>query len=82
MMLNTKNYVMRTRLNRDLDFTEDFRKQYLTKEYGNYEKYDKNKVEVKYDEGPRNLDKDRLYENYISMLKKLPTKEAADRKEN
>ena len=40
MMNNTKNYVMRARLNRDLDFSEDFRKQYLTKEYGNYEKYE------------------------------------------
>jgi hypothetical protein len=56
MMNNTKNYTMRTRLNRELDFTEDFRKQYLTKEYGNYDKYDENKVETKYDEGPMNID--------------------------
>lgn len=82
-MINfTKNYTMRTRLNRDLDHNEDFRKKYLTKEYGNYEKYDQNKVETKYDEGPENLDNDRFYENYISLLKKLPTREAQEMRED
>ena len=36
MMNFTKNYTMRQRLNRDLEYSEDFRKQYMTKEYGNY----------------------------------------------
>ena len=78
MMNTTKNYTMRARLNRDLDFTEDFRKRYLTNEYGNYEKYEENKVETVYDEGPENLEVDKFYENYLSMLKKMPTKEAED----
>jgi len=56
MMNNTKNYTMRHRLNRDLDYTDDFKKKYLTKEYGNYEKYDLNKVETKYDEGQFAID--------------------------
>jgi len=30
MMNNTKNYTMRHRLNRELDFNDDFRKKYLT----------------------------------------------------
>lgn len=50
MMNFTKNYVMRHKLNRDLQFSEDFRNKYLTKEYGNYDKYKENKVETKYDE--------------------------------
>lgn len=78
MMNNTKNYTMRARLNRELDFTEDFRKAYLTKEYGNYEKYETNKVETKYDEGADNLDQDRFYENYMQLVKRLPTREAED----
>jgi len=51
MMQFTKNYTMRHRLNRELDITSDFRKKYMTKEYGNYQKYDTNKIETKYDEG-------------------------------
>lgn len=35
----TKNLVMRHKLNRDIDLTDDFRDKYLIKEYGNYEKY-------------------------------------------
>jgi len=56
MMNNTKNFTMRHRLNREIDYTDDFRKKYLTKEYGNYEKYDLNKVETKYDEGNLTID--------------------------
>jgi len=40
MMNHTKNFVNRMRLNREIDFTEDFRKRHMTQEYGNYEKYD------------------------------------------
>ena len=44
MMAHTKNYSTRLRLNKEVNFTEDFRKRFLTKDYGNYEKYDKNSV--------------------------------------
>lgn len=74
----TKNYTMRARLNRELDHTEDFKNKYLTKEYGNYEKYEKNKITTEYDEGPLNVDKDRFYENYMKFIKRLPTKEAQE----
>jgi hypothetical protein len=77
MMNFTKNYTMRQRLNRDLEYSEDFRNQYMTKEYGNYDKYEHNKVDTVTDEGPKNLDKDKFYENYMNMIKKLPTQEAA-----
>lgn len=40
MMAQTKNYTARLRLNREVDFTEDFRKRFMTREYGNYEKYE------------------------------------------
>jgi len=76
MMNNTKNFTMRHRLNRDLDFTEDFKKRYLTKEYGNYEKYDLNKVETKYDKGEFTIDHDNFYEKYMKLIRRLPTKEA------
>lgn len=46
MMNNTKNYTTRFRLNREINFTEDFRNKFMTKEYGNYEKYTKNSVET------------------------------------
>ncbi len=43
-MNNTKNYTTRHRLNRDVQYTDDFRKKYMVKEYGNYEKYERNTV--------------------------------------
>ena len=75
MMRNTKNYTMRHRLNREINHSEDFTKRFLTNEYGNYDKYDKNKIEVKYKEDSLNEDKDMIYENYLEMIKKLPTRE-------
>ena len=51
MMNNTKNFVMRHRLNREINFSDDFRKKYMTNEYGNYEKFEKNSVTTKYDNG-------------------------------
>ena len=50
MMRNTKNYTMRHRLNREIDHSEDFTKRFLTNEYGNYDKYTENKIELKYKE--------------------------------
>ena len=73
MMANTKNFTMRVRLNRDLDFTEDFRKKYMTREYGNYEKYEKNSVKTEYDNGETEVQGDKLYVNYMNMIKRLPT---------
>lgn len=82
MMNFTKNYKLRMKLNRELEHSEDFRVKYLTNEYGNYEKYEKQKVETKYDEGPNNLDIDRSYELFMNLIKKLPTKEAEMLKED
>lgn len=81
MMRNTKNYSMRHRLNREVSHSEDFTKRFLTNEYGNYDKYEKNKIDLKYKEDGLKEDKDMIYENYLEMLKKLPTKER-QRKEN
>lgn len=44
LMNQTKNFVQRLRLDREIDFTDDFRKRFMTREYGNYDKYDKNKI--------------------------------------
>jgi len=75
MMANTKNFVTRSKLNREIDFTEDFRKKYMTKEYGHYEKYEKNKVETAYDDGQKETMDDKFYEHYMQMLARLPTRE-------
>lgn len=75
-MNNTKNYVMRHRLNREISFNDDFRKKYMTNEYGNYEKYEKNKVSTVYDKGEDENNHDKFFENYMNLVKRLPTKEA------
>ena len=43
-MQQSKHYADRIRLNRQIEFTEDFKKRFMTKDYGNYEKYEKNSV--------------------------------------
>ena len=74
MMNNTKNYVMRTKLNREIEHSENFRKRFMTQEYGNYEKYDKNRIKTEYKEDEMKFDSDKFYDNYLNMIKKLPTK--------
>jgi hypothetical protein len=76
MMDYTKNFTIRHRLNREIEFTEDFRKQYLTKEYGNIEKYQRNSVEVKVEKGENINMEDKFYELYADLIKRLPTGEA------
>jgi len=44
MMSNTKNYTMRQRLNREIDYSDDFRKKFMTNDYGNYKKYEANNI--------------------------------------
>lgn len=39
------------KLNREINFTDDFRKRFMTKEYGNYEKYEKNSIEENMSKG-------------------------------
>lgn len=78
MMNATKNYTMRTRLNKELDFTDDFRKKYMTKDYGNYEKYTKNSVTTEYDKGIDEANYDKMYENYMNLVRNMPTKEAKE----
>lgn len=81
MMNNTKNFVMRHRLNRDIDFTDDFRKRFMTKEYGNYDKYEKNSISLTEEDGKDEINEDKMYENYMNLLKRLPTKEADEMKQ-
>jgi restriction endonuclease Mrr len=75
MMTHTKNFTIRHRLNRDLDFTEDFRKKFLTKEYGNIEKYQKNSYSVETEKGEMRGNEDKFFEVYNKFLKRLPTKD-------
>jgi len=44
VMTHTKNFALRLRLDKSQPLDEDFRKKIMTREYGNYEKYSKNKI--------------------------------------
>lgn len=72
-MRNTKNYTMRHRLNKEVSYSEDFTNRFLTNEYGNYDKYERNRVTLEYKEDEKKLDDDKIYQNYMNMIKKLPT---------
>ena len=48
----------------------------MIKEYGNYEKYTKNSVETIHDQGKDASTQDKFFENFMNVVKRLPTKEA------
>jgi hypothetical protein len=67
----TKNYTMRLRLRRDLnaEFPAD------GQEYGDYEKFDKNKVEQLNDKGLADEGHDNFQKNYNEMIRQMKTEE-------
>lgn len=68
-MNQTKNFATRTRLNREIDFTDDFRKRFMTKDYGNYEKYEKNAISHDLDRGITDNGRDTFWKNYANTLR-------------
>lgn len=77
-MTSTKNMATRMRLSREIDFTEDFRKKYMTRDYGNYEKYEKNSVEEEVDRGINDNGWDLFYKNNRNMLRNIKTLQSED----
>lgn len=72
IMNTTRNFVLRTRLGKEVDFTDEFRKRFMTTEYGNYEKYDKNSItrETDVDLGDGGKD-DRLFQNSLNFNRRM-----------
>jgi hypothetical protein len=81
LMINTKKFAERLRLGREIDFNEDFRKKYLTREYGNYEKYEKNAIKEEVDPGHDDLGYDTFLRNYHDMMRVTKSYEGEERKE-
>jgi len=83
MMNNTKNYTTRLRLNREVKFTEDFRKRFMTREYGNYEKYEegKNSVDLEAEKGENDFGADNFMKNHRNMMMRLKTEEGEEARE-
>ena len=73
MMKHSQNFITRQRLNREVQFTEDFKKRFMTKDYGNYEKYEKNKIELNQENGLADKGMDTYYKNIRNMNKQLHT---------
>lgn len=69
MMANTKNFVTRTRLRREVTLNEDFRKRFMTRDYGNYEKYEKNSIQGETESGEKDFGEDVFVKNYNRMLR-------------
>ncbi len=70
----TKNYTMRLRLRRDLnaDMPRDGH------EYGDYEKYDKNTVNILNDKGQDDRGHDNFLKNYNNMLRQMKTEDGEE----
>ena len=47
----------------------------MTQEYGNYEKYERNRIKMEYKEHEEVWDQDKIYDRYLDLIKRLPTKE-------
>lgn len=77
MMNNTKSYTTRLRLKREVAFTDDFRKRFVTREYGNYEKYEegRNTVSLDTEKGENDLGGDYFMKNHREMMLRLKTEE-------
>lgn len=71
LMNTTKNYVMRARLNREIDFTEDFRKRFMTREYGNYEKYEDTGVKQELEKGENDIGVDTFHKNLVDFDRRV-----------
>ena len=69
VMNQTKNYKTRIRLQRQVEFTEDFRKRFMTREYGNYEKYEDGKNQVT--ESVEGGEHDMGYDHFIKKKMQL-----------
>lgn len=80
LMNNTKNYTTRLRLKREISFEIDFRKKYMTREYGNYEKYEagKNTVAQTTERGEDDTGYDRFIKNHREMNMRLKTNEGEE----
>lgn len=84
LMNNTKNYATRLRLKREISFESDFRKKYMTREYGNYDKYesDKNSVSQQTERGEDDLGYDKFMKNHREMNIRLKTTEGEEERQN
>lgn len=72
-MNNTKNYAMRLRLNRQIEFSDDFRKRFMTREYGSYDKYEKNQISEEIEKGEQDTGLDNFLKNNKDMLRRINT---------
>lgn len=79
-MNTTKSLTTRMRLNRDIQFNKEFQDRFITKEYGNYDKYTKNTVNINQVE-ENQQSHDLFFENYMRMMEKMPTKANAEIKQ-
>jgi hypothetical protein len=50
----------------------------MTREYGNYEKYEKTKISEEVDKGINDPGNDEFYKNTQDMLRRLPTEDGDD----
>ena len=70
---------MRSRLQRDV-MGANYEKD--GEEYGNYEKFEKNKIEWKTDKGETDMGEDPFLKNYNDMLRKMKTEEGEEQRKH
>ena len=61
------------RLAREIDYSEDFRKKYLSRDYGNYDKYEKNAIKTDLAKGEDDKGYDQLQANFNQFVERTST---------
>lgn len=70
-MQSSKSYITRLRLHKEVNFTDDFRKKHMTRDYGNYSKYEKNSIAEEVEKGQNDDGMDRFMKNSVEMMKRV-----------
>ena len=71
VMRHTKAFVLRRRLEKDLNITHDFRKRFISNEYGNYEKYKKSGIETVHDNSEADIGDQSFLKNAHNTMTKM-----------
>lgn len=70
-MHHTKQFALRSRLNMSMPLNEDFRKKIWTREYGNYDKYTKNRIKIVADNSEQDKGQDTLFQNQLDVDQRM-----------
>jgi len=77
-MRHSQDFKTRMRLRKDIEYGEDYRKKLISKDYGNYEKYEKNSVKEEREDTQKDQGYDMFMRNAYDMMSRMDIEEQDD----